>query len=96
MGNRLGADRLQEAKEVGETLTKTAIIAGIVSGLVLIALSPIYHKNGRSHPDSPRISAKNVADLFLLHRRKISKLYDNRRDSSQQAETPNLECCVIP
>ena len=43
-------------------------------------LIPIYHKNGRSHPDSPRISAKNVADLFLLHRRKISKLYDNRRN----------------
>lgn len=40
VGNRLGADRLQEAKEVGETLTKTAIIAGIVSGPVLIALSP--------------------------------------------------------
>ena len=40
VGNRLGADRLQEAKEAGETLTKTAIIAGIVSGLVLIALSP--------------------------------------------------------
>ena len=44
MGNRLGADRLQEAKEVGETLTKTAIIAGIVSGLVLIALSPFITK----------------------------------------------------
>ena len=43
-------------------------------------LVPIYHKNGRSHPDSPRISAKNAADLFLLHRRKISKLYDNRRN----------------
>lgn len=42
--NRLGADRLQEAKEVGETLTKTAIIAGIVSGLVLIALSPFITK----------------------------------------------------
>lgn len=44
VGNRLGADRLQEAKEVGETLTKTAIIAGIVSGLVLIALSPLITK----------------------------------------------------
>ena len=44
VGNRLGADRLQEAKEVGETLTKTAIIAGIVSGLVLIALSPFIIK----------------------------------------------------
>ena len=44
VGNRLGADRLQEAKEVGETLTKTAIIAGIVSGLVLIALSPYITK----------------------------------------------------
>lgn len=44
VGNRLGADRLQEAKEVGETLTKTGIIAGIVSGLVLIALSPFITK----------------------------------------------------
>ena len=44
VGNRLGADRLQEAKEVGETLTKTAIIAGIVSGLVMIALSPFITK----------------------------------------------------
>ena len=44
VGNRLGADRLQEAKEVGETLTKTAIIAGIVSGLVLIDLSPFITK----------------------------------------------------
>lgn len=44
VGNRLGADRLQEAKEVGETLTKTAIVAGIVSGLVLIALSPFITK----------------------------------------------------
>ena len=44
VGNRLGADRLQEATEVGETLTKTAIIAGIVSGLVLIALSPFITK----------------------------------------------------
>ncbi|MFZ1646081.1 MAG: MATE family efflux transporter, partial [Blautia wexlerae] len=44
VGNSLGADRLQEAKEVGETLTKTAIIAGIVSGLVLIALSPFITK----------------------------------------------------
>ena len=39
------------SEEVGETLTKTAIIAGIVSGLVLIALSPFITKC-RSHPDS--------------------------------------------
>lgn len=44
VGNRLGADRLQEAKEAGVTLTKTAIIAGIVSGLVLIVLSPFITK----------------------------------------------------
>ena len=43
-GNRLGADRLQEAKEAGVTLTRSAIIAGIVSGLVLIALSPFITK----------------------------------------------------
>ena len=44
VGNRLGADRLQGAKEAGGTLTRTAIIAGIVSGLVLIALSPFITK----------------------------------------------------
>ena len=44
VGNRLGADRLQEAKEAGGTLTRTAIITGIVSGLVLIALSPFITK----------------------------------------------------
>ena len=44
VGNRLGADRLQEAKEAGGTLTRTAIIAGIVSGLVLMALSPFITK----------------------------------------------------
>ena len=44
VGNRLGADRLQEAKEAGVTLTRTAIIAGIVSGLVLIVLSPFITK----------------------------------------------------
>ena len=51
VGNRLGADRLKEAKEAGGTLTRTAIIAGIVSGLVLIVLSPFITKC-RSHPDS--------------------------------------------
>ena len=44
VGNRLGANRLEEAKEAGGTLTRTAIIAGIVSGLVLIALSPFITK----------------------------------------------------
>lgn len=44
VGNRLGADRLQEAKEAGVTLTRSAIIAGIVSGLVLIAVSPFITK----------------------------------------------------
>ena len=44
VGNRLGADRLKEAKEAGGTLTRTAIIAGIVSGLVLVALSPFITK----------------------------------------------------
>lgn len=40
VGNRLGANRLEEAKEAGGLLTRTAIIAGILSGLVLIILSP--------------------------------------------------------
>ena len=41
VGNRLGANRLEEAKEAGGLLTRTAIIAGILSGLVLIILSPV-------------------------------------------------------
>ena len=40
VGNRLGANRLEEAKEAGGLLTRTAIIAGILSGLDLIILSP--------------------------------------------------------
>ena len=40
VGNRLGANRLEEAKEAGGLLTKTSIIAGILSGVVLIILSP--------------------------------------------------------
>ena len=103
MGNRLGADRLQEAKEVGETLTKTAIIAGIVSGLVLIALSPFITKC-RSHPDSRGYLQKNAADLFLLHRRKISKLYDNRRNLAAGGDSKfgmlcdsvTLWCIIVP
>lgn len=40
VGNRLGANRLEEAREAGGVLTRTAIIAGILSGVILIALSP--------------------------------------------------------
>ena len=62
VGNRLGADRLQEAKEVGETLTKTAIIAGIVSGLVLIALSPFITKMVDLTPTARR----NLQKMLLI------------------------------
>ena len=41
VGNRLGANRLEEAKEAGGTLTRTAIIAGIASGIILTLLSPL-------------------------------------------------------
>ena len=68
VGNRLGANRLEEAKEAGGLLTRTAIIAGI--------LVSIYHPNGRPDPDSLWIFTENAADLFLLHSRKISQLHD--------------------
>lgn len=80
VGNRLGADRLQEAKEVGRDTYQNCDYCRNCIRPCPDRLITIYHKNGRSHPDSPRISAKNAADLFLLHRRKISKLYDNRRN----------------
>lgn len=41
VGNELGADRLEEAREAGKILTKTSLLCGILSGLFLLALSPV-------------------------------------------------------
>lgn len=41
IGNELGADRFEEAKKAGRTLTKVSIICGVLSGLFLLALSPV-------------------------------------------------------
>lgn len=40
VGNELGAEHYEEAKIIGRILTKASIIAGILSGLLLLALSP--------------------------------------------------------
>ena len=40
IGNELGADRFEEAKRVGKTLTKLSIICGVLTGVFLLALSP--------------------------------------------------------
>lgn len=40
IGNELGADHFWKAKEIGRKLTKASIIAGSLSGLLLLALSP--------------------------------------------------------
>lgn len=44
VGNELGADRFEEAKEAGRTLTKAAILCGVLSGLFLLVLSPVIVK----------------------------------------------------
>ena len=41
IGNELGADCFEEAKKAGRTLTKLSIICGALSGLFLLALSPV-------------------------------------------------------
>ena len=93
VGNRLGADRLKEAKEAGGTLTRTAIIAGIVSGLVLI-VCPIITKC-RSHPDSRGYLQKMllICSYYIAGKSvncmTIGGIFAAGGDS-------NLECCVIP
>lgn len=44
IGNELGADRFEEAKKTGRTLTKLSILCGCLSGLCLLALSPVITK----------------------------------------------------
>jgi Na+-driven multidrug efflux pump len=40
VGNELGANHLEDAKKAGRTLTIGSILCGVLSGLVLLALSP--------------------------------------------------------
>lgn len=41
VGNELGADHFEEAKKAGKTLTRVSIVCGCLSGLFLLALSPV-------------------------------------------------------
>ena len=41
VGNLLGANRLEEAKEAGKMATIFSIVSGIISGVLLIAFSPL-------------------------------------------------------
>lgn len=41
VGNELGADRFEEAKETGKILTKAAVICGVLSGALLLGVSPV-------------------------------------------------------
>lgn len=41
IGNKLGAGQLEKAKEYGEKLCKFSIISGAISGIFLLAISPI-------------------------------------------------------
>ena len=41
IGNILGTGNLENAKNVGDKLCKLSIIAGIISGLVILAISPL-------------------------------------------------------
>lgn len=41
VGNELGADRFDEAKRAGRVLIKASILCGVLTGLFLLALSPV-------------------------------------------------------
>lgn len=41
VGNELGAGRFEEAKAAGSTLVKASILCGVLSGAVLLGLSPV-------------------------------------------------------
>ena len=76
VGNRLGANRLEEAKEAGGLLTRTAIDRRNPVRSGSDHSVSIYHPNGRPDSDSLWIFTENATDLFLLHSRKISQLHD--------------------
>lgn len=44
VGNELGADHFTEAKRAGRILTRASILCGLLSGIVLLALSPVIMK----------------------------------------------------
>lgn len=44
IGNLLGADHFEEAKKAGKVLTQVSIVCGALSGLFLLALSPVIVK----------------------------------------------------
>lgn len=50
VGNALGADRFEEAKKVGRTLTKLSVLCGVFSGIFLLALSPAIAEMVRMTP----------------------------------------------
>lgn len=52
VGNRLGADRLEEAKEIGGKLIRISIYCGIGTGLLLYALSPLILRFVNLTPDA--------------------------------------------
>lgn len=41
VGNRLGANLFEEAKQAGKTLTKVSVLCGVLSGIILLVLSPV-------------------------------------------------------
>lgn len=50
IGNELGADRFEEAKGEGRTLTKLSIVCGVLSGIVLLALTPVIVQTNNMTP----------------------------------------------
>lgn len=61
IGNELGADNFTEAKRAGRVLTMASIICGLLSGMVLLALSPVIMKFVSLTP-----TAKNYLKNMLL------------------------------
>lgn len=50
VGNELGADHFEKAQDTGKILTTASMICGILSGLLLLALSPLIIKTANLTP----------------------------------------------
>lgn len=62
VGNELGADHFEEAKKAGKTLTKMSVVCGVLSGIVLLALTPVIVQMNNMTP----LAKKYLKGMLLM------------------------------
>ena len=79
MGNELGANRFEEAKKAGKTLIRAAVICGVLTGLLLIALSPLIVRMVAMTPVAEEYLRGMLFMCSYYLAGEICQLYDDRR-----------------